>query len=120
MIRKTLITLTLGIGLLLAAAVPSSAAPTHNETTLSYFSCGATRPDPDGPGPYTGASMTVNHSHKNVADSSAGHYDAFDCEDYLVGSTNGCIWRTYYIYDGDPDIGVFGPIPDSIHCYGFS
>lgn len=96
-------------------AAPADAAPTHNETALSLFSCAATRPDPDGAGPYTGGDMTVNHSHYIASKSSPGHWDWYDCEDYLPGSTNGCVWAVYYIYDNN--IGIFGPF--NITCYGF-
>lgn len=96
-------------------AAPADAAPAHNETALSLFSCAATRPDPDGAGPYTGGDMTVNHSHYIASKSNPGHWDWYDCEDYLPGSTNGCVWAVYYIYDNN--IGIFGPF--NITCYGF-
>lgn len=103
--RKLIVTLALAVSMLLSA--PASAAPTHNETTLSFFSCGATRPDPDGPGGYTGAEATVNHSHLNAADSNPGHWDAYDCEDWIHVGQDGCVWRVWYIYDNG--IGIFGP-----------
>ncbi len=122
LLAAVLVAVSFGAGPAVASvdAPDSVSAPLHNETPLSFFSCGATRPDPDGPGGYTGADATVNHSHRIASKSSSGHYDWFDCEDYIHPGLDGCVWATYYIYDDDAnghDIGIFGPF--NITCFGF-
>jgi hypothetical protein len=98
-----------------AGTVESVDRPADHSSGLSFFSCGATRPNP--PGPHVGSDLTVNHSHRIASKSSPGHYDWFDCEGYVHPGQDGCVWATYYIYDGDPDVGVFGPF--NVTCFGF-
>ena len=90
------------------AGVDTVSAPVHNETTLSFFSCAATRQG-------QAVGDTVNHSHKIAADSVAGHIDAYDCESFNPPPgdiLDGCVWRVYYVYDNrldGQDIGIVGP-----------
>lgn len=133
--RKRIITMLVGAALLCTSPIGISAtpadaapdapvsvqapdAPTHNETTLSLFSCAATR---SGTGH---ANMTVNHSHRIAAESVSNIFgpriDAFDCEGYDNPGLDGCVWRTYYVYDNKlngSDLGIVGPV--SITCFGF-
>lgn len=114
MLKRTLIAaaaLALGAGFLTPAA---NAAPTHNETTLSLFSCAATRSGTGHP------NMTINHSHRIAADSVTGHIDAFDCEGFDNPGLDGCVWRVYYVYDNKlngSDLGILEPV--NITCFGF-
>lgn len=115
-LKRTLAILAVPLLALLVASPTAAApqAPTHNETTLSLFSCAATR---SGTGH---GSMTVNHSHRIAAESVTGHIDAFDCEGYDHPGLDGCVWRTYYIYDNKldgSDLGIVGPT--NITCFGF-
>ena len=89
-------------------SVEAPATVLDNQTTLSFFSCAATRQG-------QAAGDTVNHSHKITADSVAGHIDAYDCESYDPPPDDildGCVWRVYYVYDNrldGQDIGIVGP-----------
>lgn len=96
--------------------VESVSMPTHNETSLSLFSCAATRPSGY-------SSATVLHSHRFVASSTVDLFgqpeiDAFDCEVQNAGSPGAeATYRTDYIYSnvdngvngGSTDKGIVGP-----------
>lgn len=120
--KRLFATLAVGIALTFGATLPTpaaNAAPTHNETSLSLFTCAATR---GGTGHST---MTVNHSHKIAAESTTDAFgnlaiDAYDCEGYVHAGLDGCVWRAYYVYDNKldgSDLGIIGPV--RISCFGF-
>lgn len=122
---KRLIAILAVVGCLLLAGTPTATAsptapqsaatvsmPTHNETTLSLFSCAATRP-----AGFTSA--TVLHSHRIAASSTVNIFgqpaiDAFDCEVQNAGAPGAeATYRTLYIYedvDGGGDKGIIGPL----------
>lgn len=114
-LKRTLTVALAGLALAITAAIPATAtptAPTHNETTLSLFSCAATRPSG-----FTSA--TVLHSHRIAASSTVDLFgqpeiDAFDCEVQNAGSPGDeAIYRTIYVYgniDGGGDKGIIGPL----------
>ena len=102
------------------AAAPATAEsvqrPTHSDSSLSLFSCAATRPSG-----FTSA--TVLHSHRIAAASTVDflgnpEIDAFDCEVQNPGSPGPeATYRTDYIYSnvddgtngGHTDKGIIGP-----------
>jgi hypothetical protein len=95
----------------------AASMPTHNETTLSLFSCAATRPSGFG-------SANVLHSHRVAASSTVDLFgqpeiDAFDCEVQNGGGGGPeAIYRTIYVYGnvddgtngGSTDKGIIGPL----------
>ena len=90
--------------------------PTHNETTLSLFTCAVDRPDPSGPLDFR--SGTVNHSHENVAkrvtDPLGGtQITWYDCEVYNNPGLDGCVYAALYINadrnDSGADYGIVTP-----------
>ena len=97
--------------------IESVSMPMHNETTLSLFSCAATRPSG-----FTSA--TVLHSHRIAASSTVDLFgqpeiDAFDCEVQNAGSPGDeATYRTIYVYGnvddgtngGHTDKGIIGPM----------
>lgn len=121
MFKRMLIPVMAGLALLLGSMLPSSATtdhtttpqmPTHNESSLSLFSCAATRPSG-----FTSAN--VLHSHRVAASSTVDLFgqpeiDAFDCEVQNGGGGGPeAIYRTLYIYgnvDGGGDKGIVGPL----------
>lgn len=94
--------------------------PTHNETTLSLFTCAAIR------GTTGHGTMTINHSHRIAAESTTDAFgnpaiDAFDCEGYVNPGLNGCVYRGYYVYDNKLNGSDVGILPDAVRvtCFGF-
>lgn len=117
-VLKVLLAAALFMGLFVGMGVSNdsaNAAPQgvdtvlDNQTNLSLFSCAATRQG-------QAVGDTVNHSHRIAAESVTGHIDAFDCESYNPPPgdiLDGCVWRTYYVYDNKPDgtdLGIIGPV----------
>ena len=100
------------------AGVESVARPSHNETTLSLFSCAVGRGGTGHP------NMTINHSHRIAAQSTTElgqpAIDAFDCEGYDHPGLDGCVFRMLYVYGNKPDgndLGIIGPV--NVTCFGF-
>lgn len=126
--KRLIVTLAVVAALLLPGAPTATASPTtpdtveavqrptHNETTLSLFSCAATRP-----AGFTSA--TVLHSYRIASASTvdlfgAPEIDAFDCEVQNAGSPGAeATYRTDYVYSnvddgtngGHTDKGIIGP-----------
>lgn len=117
--------LALGSGFVIQPATASVDSPTavesvdtvlDNQTSLSLFSCAATRPSGF-------SSATVLHSHRIAAASTTDLFgqpeiDAFDCEVQNAGSPGAeATYRTDYIYSnvddgtngGHTDKGIIGP-----------
>jgi hypothetical protein len=132
--RKTfgLIGAALLLVLSLGPSVPASASvdapataesvqrPTHNETTLSLFTCAAIR------GSTGHGTMTINHSHRIASESTVDAFgqpaiDAFDCEGYVNPGLDGCVYRGYYVYDNKADGTDLGILPSAVrvNCFGF-
>lgn len=102
------------------APVESVQRPTHNETSLSLFTCAAIR------GSTGHSTMTINHSHRIAAESTTDAFgqpaiDAFDCEGYVNPGLNGCVYRGYYVYDNKLNGQDVGILPDAVRvtCFGF-
>ena len=88
-------------------SVESVKAPTHNEDSLSLFTCAVGRQG-------QAVGDTVNHSHLIAARSVTGHIKAYDCESYDPSDIlDGCVWAMYYVEDNKPDgtdLGIIGPV----------
>ncbi len=105
------------VGTAIGAHAQTASRPTHNETTLSLFSCAATRPSGFGSG-------NMVHSHRVAASSTVDLFgqpeiDAFDCEVQNGGGGGPeAIYRTIYVYGnvddgtngGSTDKGIIGPL----------